>query len=213
MEEHYKEPMKGTTTVGLIFKDGVVLATDKRATMGYFIASKNAKKVYQISDRIGMTTAGGVGDAQQLVRVMTVECNLYNMRRGKSMTVGAASTLLSNILNHNRYFPYYVQLLVGGMDETGPHLFSVDAMGGATKEDDVVATGSGSPTAYGILEDRYKPGMNEEDALGLGVRAVRAAMKRDVATGEGVQAVVITKDTYREIPEEELQKKFGKILA
>ena len=205
--------MKGTTTVGLIFKDGVVLATDKRATMGYFIASKNAKKVYQISDRIGMTTAGGVGDAQQLVRVMTVECNLYNMRRGKSMTVGAASTLLSNILNNNRYFPYYVQLLVGGMDETGPHLFSVDAMGGATKEDDVVATGSGSPTAYGILEDRYKPGMNEEDAVSLGVRAVRAAMKRDVATGEGVWAVVITKDSYREIPEEELQKKFGKILA
>jgi proteasome beta subunit len=213
MEEHYKEPMKGTTTVGLIFKDGVVLATDKRATMGYFIASKNAKKVYQISDRIGMTTAGGVGDAQQLVRVMTVECNLYNMRRGKSITVGAASTLLSNILNNNRYFPYYVQLLVGGMDETGPHLFSVDAMGGATKEDDVVATGSGSPTAYGILEDRYKPGMNEEDAVSLGVRAVRAAMKRDVATGEGVSAVVISKDSYREIPEEELQKKFGKILA
>ncbi len=205
--------MKGTTTVGLIFKDGVVLATDKRATMGYFIASKNAKKVYQISDRIGMTTAGGVGDAQQLVRVMTVECNLYNIRRGKSITVGAASTLLSNILNNNRYFPYYVQLLVGGMDETGPHLFSVDAMGGATKEDDVVATGSGSPTAYGILEDRYKPGMNEEDAVSLGVRAVRAAMKRDVATGEGVSAVVITKDSYREIPEEELQKKFGKILA
>ena len=205
--------MKGTTTVGLIFKDGVVLATDKRATMGYFIASKNAKKVYQIADRIGMTTAGGVGDAQQLVRVMTVECSLYNMRRGKSMTVGAASTLLSNILNNNRYFPFYVQLLVGGMDETGPHLFSVDAMGGATKEDDVVATGSGSPTAYGILEDRYKPGMNEEDAVSLGVRAVRAAMKRDVATGEGVQAVVITKDSYREIPEEELQKKFGKILA
>jgi proteasome beta subunit len=213
MEEHYKEPMKGTTTVGLIFKDGVVLATDKRATMGYFIASKNAKKVYQISDRIGMTTAGGVGDAQQLVRVMTVECNLYNMRRGKSITVGAASTLLSNILNNNRYFPYYVQLLVGGMDEAGPHLFSVDAMGGATKEDDVVATGSGSPTAYGILEDRYKPGMNEEDAVSLGVRAVRAAMKRDVATGEGVSAVVISKDSYREIPEEELQKKFGKILA
>ena len=107
MEEQYKEPMKGTTTVGLIFKDGVVLATDKRATMGYFIASKNAKKVYQIADRIGMTTAGGVGDAQQLVRVMTVECSLYNMRRGKSMTVGAASTLLSNILNK-----YYLHRLL-----------------------------------------------------------------------------------------------------
>ncbi|MDD1719899.1 MAG: proteasome subunit beta, partial [Methanoregulaceae archaeon] len=136
MNEQYLEPLKGTTTVGLVFDGGVVLATEKRATMGYFIASKRAKKVYQISDRIGMTTAGGVGDAQQLARVMTVECSLYQIRRGRTMTVSAASTLLSNLLNANRYFPYYVQLLVGGVDETGPSVFSVDALGGATKEEE-----------------------------------------------------------------------------
>ena len=88
MNEPYQEPLKGTTTVGLVFSDGVVLATEKRATMGYFIASKKAKKVYQISDRIGMTTAGGVGDAQQLARVMTVESSLYQIRRGDRLPLG-----------------------------------------------------------------------------------------------------------------------------
>src|SRR5665647_1605477 len=108
MPEQYQESMKGTTTIGLVFSSGVILATEKRATMGNLIASKRAKKVYQVADRIGMTTAGGVGDAQQLARIMTVECNLYQIRRGRSISVGAASTLLSNYLNQNRYFPYYV---------------------------------------------------------------------------------------------------------
>ena len=160
MNGQYQEPLQGTTTVGLVFDGGVVLATEKRATMGYFIASKRAKKVYQISERIGMTTAGGVGDAQQLARVMTVECNLYQVRRGRSISVAAASTLLSNVLNANRYFPYYVQLLVGGVDESGPSIFSVDAMGGATKEEEIVSTGSGSPGAYGVLEDRFRKDMS-----------------------------------------------------
>ena len=139
-----QEIMQGTTTVAIIFQSGVVLATEKRATMGSLIASKKAKKVYQISDRIGMTTAGGVGDAQQLARMMTVECNLFNIRRGKSISVSAASTLLSNLLNANRYFPYYVQLIVGGIDEKGASIYSVDALGGATQEEEIVSTGSGS---------------------------------------------------------------------
>jgi len=200
------EMMKGTTTIGIVFKDGVVLATEKRATMGFMIASKRAKKVYQIADRIGMTTAGGVGDAQQLARIMTVECRLFQIRRAKPITVGAASTLLSNYLNQNRYFPYYVQLLVGGIDRTGPSVYSVDAMGGATREDDIVATGSGSPMAYGVLEDRYRPGMEENEAVQLAVRALRAAMRRDAGSGEGVHVVVITRDRYEELSEESVQK-------
>lgn len=199
------EMMKGTTTIGIVFKDGVVLATEKRATMGFMIASKRAKKVYQIADRIGMTTAGGVGDAQQLARIMTVECRLFAIRRAKPITVGAASTLLSNYLNQNRYFPFYVQLLVGGVDRTGPSVYSVDAMGGATREDDIVATGSGSPMAYGVLEDRYRKDMNEEEAVYLAVRALRAAMRRDAGSGEGVHVVVITRDRYEELSEERVQ--------
>jgi proteasome beta subunit len=213
MNEGYQEPLKGTTTVGLVFDGGVVLATEKRATMGYMIASRKAKKVYQIADRIGMTIAGGVGDAQQMARIMTVECSLYAIRRGRQMSVAAASTLLSNILNNNRYYPFYVQLLVGGVDERGPGLYSVDALGGATKEEEVVATGSGSPMAYGVLEDRYRKGMTRDEAVGLAVRAVRAAIKRDVGSGEGVYVVVITKDGYLEIPEDELPEGATKIPA
>jgi len=205
--------MKGTTTIGLVFSDGVILATEKRATMGYMIASKKAKKVYQVADRIGMTTAGGVGDAQQLARILTVECNLYQIRRSRPITVGAASTLLSNYLNQNRYFPYYVQLLVGGVDEHGPSVYSVDAMGGSTKEEEIVATGSGSPMAYGVLEDRFTPGMKEEEAIDLAIRALKAAMKRDAGSGEGVHVVVITKERYLELEEDALKKYLTQIPA
>jgi len=206
MPEQLQESMKGTTTIGIVFSDGVILATEKRATMGYMIASKKAKKVYKVAERIGMTTAGGVGDAQQLARILTVECNLYQIRRSRSITVGASATLLSNYLNQNRYFPYYVQLLVGGIDETGPSVYSVDAMGGATKEEEIVATGSGSPMAYGVLEDRYRPNMNEDEAIDIAVRALKSAMKRDAGSGEGIHVVVITKDRYQELGEDALSK-------
>lgn len=213
MPEQYQESMKGTTTVGLVFSSGVILATEKRATMGYMIASKKAKKVYKVADRIGMTTAGGVGDAQQLARILTVECNLYQIRRSRPITVGATATLLSNYLNQNRVFPYYVQLLVGGIDESGPGVYSVDAMGGATKEEEIVATGSGSPMAYGVLEDRFLPQMSEDDAIDLAIRALKSAMKRDAGSGEGIHIVVITKDKYEELNEDKLKKYLAKTPA
>jgi proteasome beta subunit len=210
MAEQVQESMKGTTTLGIVFAEGVILATEKRATMGYMIASKKAKKVYQVAERIGMTTAGGVGDAQQLARILTVECNLYQIRRSRPITVGATATLLSNYLNQNRYFPYYVQLLVGGVDENGPSVYSVDAMGGATKEEEIVATGSGSPMAYGVLEDRFKKNMTEDEAIDIAVRSLKSAMKRDAGSGEGIQVVVITKDRYEVLGEDALKKYLAK---
>src|SRR5512145_2549303 len=210
MPEQLQESMKGTTTIGIVFAGGVILATEKRATMGYMIASKKAKKVYQVAERIGMTTAGGVGDAQQLARILTVECNLYQIRRSRAITVGAAATLLSNYLNQNRYFPYYVQLLVGGVDDHGPSVYSVDAMGGATKEEEIVATGSGSPMAYGVLEDRYKPDMTEEEAVEIAVRSLKSAMKRDAGSGEGIHVVVITKDKFQTLSEDTVKKYLAK---
>lgn len=202
MSQENQDVKTGTTTVGIIFNEGVVLATERRATMGTLIASKKAKKVHAIADRIGMTIAGGVGDAQQLIRIINVECSLYQVRRGKPISVGAAATVLSNYLNQNRFTPYYVQLLVGGVDAQGPSVYSVDAAGGATLEENFVSTGSGSLTAYGVLEDRYTKDMNESDAVNLAVRALRAAMRRDSASGEGYNVVVITKDKFEYVPEE-----------
>ena len=210
MPEQLQESMKGTTTLGIVYAGGVILATEKRATMGYMIASKKAKKVYQVAERIGMTTAGGVGDAQQLARILTVECNLYQIRRSRPITVGATATLLSNYLNQNRMYPYYVQLLVGGIDEKGPSVYSVDAMGGATKEEEIVATGSGSPMAYGVLEDRFRPNMTEAEAIEIAVRGLKSAMKRDAGSGEGIHIVVITKDKYEELSEDAIKPYLAK---
>lgn len=206
MMQQPQEIMKGTTTIGIVFSDGVVLATEKRATMGYMIASKNAKKIYQITNTIGMTTAGGVGDAQQLARLMSVESNLYQIRRRTNISVGASATLLSNYLNQNRYFPYYVQLLVGGVDDTGSSVYSVDAMGGATREDDFVATGSGSPMAFGVLEDRFKADLSEKEAIELAVRALKSAMRRDAGSGEGYQLAVITSEKFEVLEDSTLEK-------
>lgn len=193
---------KGTTTVGLICRDGVVLASEKRVTMGSFIASKAARKIYQVDDRMGLTTAGIVGDAQTLVRLISVEARLYKTRRQEPMTVKAMTTLLSNVLNGQRMFPYLVQLLVGGIDRKGAHIYSVDPFGGNTDEREIAATGSGSPIAYGVLEDKYSKDMPLEEGIALATQALRSAMKRDSASGEEIEIVTITKDMYKERGEE-----------
>ena len=197
---------KGTTTVGLICDGGVVLASEKRATMGSFIASKAAKKIYQVDDHMGITTAGVVGDAQALIRTMTVEGRLYKVRRGEPMTVRAFATLLSNVLSGNRHYPYIVQLLIGGIDRKGAHIFSVDPLGGNTEEREIAATGSGSPIAYGVLEDRYSKEMSLEDGTALAIQAVHSAMKRDSASGDEIEVIVITTDKYEELNEERIKE-------
>jgi proteasome beta subunit len=197
---------KGTTTIGLVCDKGVVLATERRATMGHFIASKDAKKVYQIDDLIAMTTAGSVGDAQRLVKWMQVESRLYKMRREESMTVKGIVSLLANILSGNRYYPYFVQLLVGGVDKNGPGVYSLDALGGIIEEKKAVATGSGSPMAYGVLEDRYVENLPINEGVELAVRALHNAMKRDSASGDGIEVVKITSDRYIKIDDTEIER-------
>jgi len=197
---------KGTTTIGLVCDRGVVLATERRATMGHFIASKDAKKVYQIDDLIAMTTAGSVGDAQRLVKWMQVESRLYKMRREESMTVKGIVSLLANILSGNRYYPYFVQLLVGGVDKNGPGVYSLDALGGIIEEKKAVATGSGSPMAYGVLEDRYVENLPINEGVELAVRALHNAMKRDSASGDGIEVVKITSDGYIKIDDTEIER-------
>ncbi|MCD4800765.1 MAG: archaeal proteasome endopeptidase complex subunit beta [Methanococcoides sp.] len=199
--------LKGTTTVGIVCTDGVVLATEQRATMGHFIASKTAKKIYQIDDLVGMTTAGSVGDAQQIVRIISVESKLFKMRRQESVTIKGITTLLSNMLSGQRYYPLMVQLLIGGVDKNGPAIYSLDALGGNIEETRAVSTGSGSPMAYGVLEDRYTEDMTVVEGVDLAIRALHNAMKRDSASGENIDVVVITKDKYERLDPEEVMKK------
>jgi proteasome beta subunit len=193
------EVFKGTTTVGVLCDGGIVLASESRATMGNFIASSTAKKIYQVDDLVGLTTAGVVGDAQSLVRMIQVEARLYRMQRGEPLTVKAITSLLSNILAGRRYFPFMVQLIIGGVDRYGPKIFSLDALGGQIEERKIVSTGSGSPIAYGVLEALYKPSISIEDGAILAAKAIKNAMKRDSASGDKIEVVKITKDKYQEL--------------
>jgi len=197
---------KGTTTIGIICNNGVVLATERRATMGNFIASRDAQKIYRITDNAAMTIAGSVGDGQRLARVLQVEAKLFELRRHGLMSINALSMLLSNILAENKYVPFYVQILIGGMDpRVGPKIYSLDPLGGRIEEDKFVSTGSGSPMAYGVLEDRYTPGLSVEEGIELAARALESAMKRDSASGNGMQFCVITPEKF-EISEREVSK-------
>jgi len=199
---------KGTTTVGIVSKEGVVLATEHRATMGNVIAHKEVRKVFKIDDNIGLTTAGLVGDAQLLARLMKAEVELYKLKRGQPMSIRAASTLLSNILRGGGGAAgyYYVGLIIGGVDSEGGHVYGVDAAGGSIR-DDYVSVGSGSPFAYGVLEDHYGKDISLNDTIDLSIRALSAAMKRDTASGDGITVVSITKRGYRELDSEELTKR------
>jgi proteasome beta subunit len=202
---------KGTTTIGIVCQDGVVLASESRVTMGSFISSKEGKKIYQIDDLVGMTIAGGVGDAQSLVRTVTVEAKLYKMRHGKPMTVTAIATLLSNILNSNRYYPYFVQLMIGGFDKNASSLYSLDAVGGQIEERLAAAQGSGSPIAFGVIEDRYAENISTAEGVDLAIRALTSAIKRDSASGNDMRVVKITAEGFVELSTREIDERKGSL--
>ena len=211
VQDHSKnEFLKGTTTVGLVAKDGVVLGSERRATMGYTIAHKSTQKVFKIDDNIGMTIAGLVGDAQVLVRYLRAEVQLYKLKRGQQMSIQAAATLMSNILHGSRYYPYWVGLIMGGVDSSGSHVYALDAAGGSIP-DEYVSVGSGSVTAYGVLEDQYDPKMDIKSAVEIVVRALHAAQERDAASGNGYYIAKITEKGYAELSEKELESYLKKV--
>jgi len=201
-----QELLKGTTTIGLVCKDGVVLATERRATAGSFIANKMTQKLFKIDNNIGVTVAGLVGDAQVLARYLRAEVSLYRLRRSAQLSAEGAATLLANILSGNRMFPYYAWMILGGVDLKGGHVFSVDPAGGSI-EDRFVSVGSGSTFAYGILEEGYSRDMSVADGVDLALRGLTVAMKRDSASGDGYIIHTITSKEYKEFTEDEIAKR------
>lgn len=201
---------KGTTTIGLVCQEGVVMATEQRATMGTLIAHKTTQKLFKIDDNLGLTVAGVVGDAQTLARYITAEVELYKLKRGQQMSVRSAATLTSNILAGSRYYPYWVGLILGGFDREGSHVYALDMVGGAIP-DDYVTTGSGSPYVYGVLEDHYQKGLTVSDGIDLAVRGLHAAMKRDSASGDGYSVASITREGFSQLDEKEIAKRLAKM--
>jgi proteasome beta subunit len=197
--------LKGTTTIGVVCKDGVILASDSRVTMGYYVAHKAGKKVYKIDDHLGMTIAGTVADAQKVVDILTANAELYKINMNRPMPVSSAARLIANLLFSARYIPLATQVLIGGVDDTGPHIFNLDPFG-SLNEEKFVSTGSGSPIAYGVLEDKYKEDMSVKELIPIIVKAVNSAMKRDIASGDSYKVTIIDQTGYRELSDEEKRK-------
>ncbi|WP_297507077.1 archaeal proteasome endopeptidase complex subunit beta [Thermococcus sp.] len=197
------EGLKGTTTVGIVCKDGVVLAADRRASLGNMVLSENVTKIFQIDEHLALAGAGSVGDILGLVRRLRAEARLYRARVGKEMSVKALATLTANVLHGGRGYAYYAWFLVGGYDEK-PGLYSIDSAGGVTA-DRFTAAGSGMEFAFSILEENYRDDLSVDGGIKLALKAIKVATRRDVFTGGGVTLVTITKEGYREWSEEELR--------
>lgn len=197
-----EEGKKGTTTIGLLCSDGVILASEKRASMGNLVANKEAEKVLKIQDHLAITIAGSVGDAQTIARVLKAQTALYEIQRNRKITVEGAGTLLANILQGSKYFPYWIQILMGGYDSK-PRLYSLD-LTGSLMEEKFVSTGSGSPIAYGVLEDKFKENKTVKDNLPIAARALKSALERDIYSGNGLNIAVIDKKGFRKLSEKEI---------
>ncbi len=203
----------GTTTVAMVCRDGIVLAADQKATMGHLVASKDTQKVFEISPKICMTIAGSAGDGQAMARLLKAELSLYELQE-KKVSVKAAATLLANILRgaYKSFIPEYVQLVLGGYDARGAQLYSVDAAGGLSPEDEYAFSGSGSVIALGVLENGYKKDMSTEDGVNLLLRSIKAARERDVYTGgKSMHVAVITKDGINWIKDEQIKGIIAKL--
>jgi len=185
------DTLEGTTTVGITCSDGVVFASERRASMGNLVAHKVVEKIFKIDDHIAATIAGSVADAQSLMKVISAEVSLYKMRNGENISIESASALAANVLHSS---PLYVQTLLGGVDENGASIYSLDPAGGMIK-DSFISTGSGSTFSYGVLEDRVKEGITVEEGIDIAVRAIRSAMERDTYSGNGI--LVATVDTEK----------------
>src|SRR3989338_7978981 len=168
MEERLKT---GTTTIGMVCKDGVVLAADMRATAGNMIVDKRAEKVHQLSDDFAVTIAGVVSDAQLMIKLIKAELKLKEMRTNKKPTCKEAANLLGGFLYSNirrmSMFPAIAHFLLGGKDSEGVHLYDLFPDGSVTKIRDFVSSGSGSVFAYGVLETQYKSDITVAEGVKL----------------------------------------------
>ena len=183
-----------TTIIGIKTTEGVVLASDKRASKGFFIGSKIVQKISKIDDTLAIAIAGQLSDAEHLIKVTAAERKLIELRRGFPLSVKESSRLIANVAYSGlkNYQPFYVELLVAGVDTSGSHVNVAD-MSGAITNEDYAASGSGAPIAYGVLESLYHFDISNDEAKEIAKKAVAAAMERDPGSGNGIDVLVIPK--------------------
>lgn len=187
----------GAAGIAIKCKDGVVLGNDNRATWGYTVVNKSTKKVFKITEYIGLAAYGLIGDFQVLTKIMRAQANLYLLDAGDRISTHSMGKLVSNYLYSRKMYPLYTNIVVAGMDKDGPKLFTLDAIG-SLMPDEYGTIGTGMLISIGILEAEYKPDMSVEAGEKLVEKAIRAAISRDAMSGNGIDILTITKDGAKE---------------
>ncbi len=184
---------------GVVIKctDGVVLGNDRMAVWGYTITNKSVKKVFTITDNIGMAAWGLIGDYQILVKIMRAQANLYELDAGDKISTQSMAKLVSNYLYSRKMFPLYTNLVIAGVDNDGPKLYTIDAIG-SVLPDDYGAVGTGMLMSMGILEAEYSPSIEVKEGAKLVEKTILNAIKRDAMSGCGVDIITIKKDGFLE---------------
>jgi proteasome beta subunit len=187
----------GATTIGIVCKDGVILASEKRVSYGSFVVSRSGKKVFKITPNIGAACAGLVSDMQVLVREIEIYSNLYKLDVGRPISVKSASKMMSSLLFSQRFYPLITQTVVGGVDDEGPSLYVLDVLG-SNIPDKYTSVGSGAEIAIGVLEENFKEGMTVKEGKELATTAIKSAISRDAMSGDGIDFLIITKNGIKE---------------
>lgn len=191
--------MPGATAVGITFDGGVVFASEKRIAYGNFLVSKTTKKTFPLTDKVGATIAGLVADMQILVLQIKALAKIRKMELKRDVPPNSIAKMMSNLMYERRFFPFLTQIIVGGIVDK-PAIYTLDPLG-SVLPDDYAAVGTGAEMALGVLDQQFKPGMKEKEAVDLAVKSVKAATMRDSFSGDGIDVLVITKEGTKEFTE------------
>ena len=187
----------GAAYVAVKCKDGVVLGSDKRATWGYTVTNKSTRKVFKITENIGLAAYGLIGDFQILVKILRAQANLYELDAGEPISTESVGKLVSNYLYSRKMYPLFTNLIIAGVDKDGPKLYTLDAIGSLLPDDYGVA-GTGMLISVGILEAEYSPEIMVSEGEKLVEKTIRNSIKRDAMSGNGIDLLIITKEGVKE---------------
>ncbi len=205
----------GTTVMGIVCKEGVIMAADRQVTGGgTIVMQKNFKKANQINDYLVVSWTGGVADALMLTKLINAELRLKELKSKKRPTVKEAANLVAMITYKNirnpSTIPNIVGTLIAGFNEDGTsELYSIEPAGGVYQVEDYDANfGSGMPYILGLLERQYKKDLTIKEGVELAIEALKSSTQRDVGSGYGIDVFTITKDGIKQVIEQEITSEY-----
>lgn len=205
MEKDLKDSVikTGTTILGIVCKDGIVMAADKQATIGSsIVAKKNEVKIYEVNNNLLVSGCGLAVELQRVPKYLAAELRLKELRSKTKPSVKQAANLLSNIITSRQQAGF----LIGGVNDDGTtELYTLDPVGHTSKVEDYDANfGSGMPFVLGYLERQYKKNISLKEGIELAKESLKSSTQRDTASGYGIDVFTITKEGIKKVVEEEI---------